>query len=244
MKNHPFIFLFFCFLLFNSCKSQPDKDNNTPILDDRFYLKIVDLEKENLTFYWKDDKNKAFQSFSNLKEKLQKNNDSLVYAMNGGMFLKDYSPQGLYIEKGRILKPLDTVQEAFGNFYLQPNGVFGITKAGKAIISKSNKTKTENLEYATQSGPMLVIDGKLHPAFNKESKNLHIRNAVGILPDGRLVFAISKEKINFYDMATFFKIQGCKNALYLDGFVSRIYDPKNGIEQMDGNFGVLIAITK
>ena len=164
--------------------------------------------------------------------------------MNGGMYLKDHSPQGLYIENGRVIKALDTVQKAFGNFYLQPNGVFGIQKNGVAIIKSSASINLDDLKYATQSGPMLVIDGEIHTAFNDGSKNVHIRNAVGILPDGKLLFALSKEKINFYDLASFFKKQGCKNALYLDGFVSRIYDPKNAVEQMDGSFGVMIGVYK
>lgn len=88
---------------------------------------------------------------------------------------------------------------------------------------------------------MLVIDGKVHPKFTIGSKNVHIRNGVGILPKGYLLFAMSKEKINFYDFATFFKSKGCSNALYLDGFVSRTYLPSKKWEQTDGNFAIIIA---
>jgi uncharacterized protein YigE (DUF2233 family) len=112
------------------------------------------------------------------------------------------------------------------------------------VVARSEDTTIATLNFATPSGPMLVIDGALHPAFQKGSENRHVRNAVGIVPDGRLLFALSKEKINFYDLATFFKDQGCKNALYLDGFVSRVYHPENAVAQMDGNFGIIIGITK
>ena len=88
---------------------------------------------------------------------------------------------------------------------------------------------------------MVLINGEYHPKFRKGSENIHIRNGVGILPNGQLIFAISKERINFYDFATFFKEKGCENALYLDGFVSRLYLPEKGIEQMDGRFGVIVA---
>ncbi|WP_264554492.1 phosphodiester glycosidase family protein [Flavobacterium sp. N1861] len=54
---------------------------------------------------------------------------------------------------------------------------------------------------------------------------------------------MSKKEINFYDFATYFKKLGCKNALYLDGFVSRTYYPEEKWIQTDGNFGVLIGIT-
>jgi len=90
---------------------------------------------------------------------------------------------------------------------------------------------------------MLVIDGDINPAFKQGSNNLNIRNGVGILPDGKIVFAMSKEQISFYDFAGYFKSQGCKNALYLDGFVSQTYLPEKSWIQTDGNFGVIIGVT-
>ena len=84
----------------------------------------------------------------------------------------------------------------------------------------------------------------MHPRFNKGSANVHIRNGVGILPDGNILFAMSKEKVNFYDFASYFRQKGCKNALYLDGFVSRTYLPSKGWRQFEGNFGVIIGETK
>lgn len=91
---------------------------------------------------------------------------------------------------------------------------------------------------------MLVIAIEIHPVFVKGSANLHIRNAIGILPSGRLLFAMSKDRITPYDFAEFFKSNGCQNALYLDSFVSRTYLPKKKWEQLDGDFGVLIGETK
>ncbi|MEJ2497943.1 MAG: phosphodiester glycosidase family protein [Sulfurovaceae bacterium] len=162
--------------------------------------------------------------------------------MNGGMYEQDLSPQGLYIEQGKMFKTVNRTQEAYGNFYMQPIGVFCITKSGKAsVVPTKDFVYKEDINYATQSGPMLVIDGKLHHRFMPDSKNVYIRNGVGILPNGDLLFAISKEKINFYNFATYFKKQGCKDALYLDGFVSRIYLPSKGLMQYDSIFGVIIA---
>ena len=165
--------------------------------------------------------------------------------MNGGMYRKDQSPQGLYIENGHVKSPLDTLQKGYGNFYLQPNGVFYITKENDPVICVTKTFKqTKNIKYATQSGPMLVIDGKLHEKLTKGSKNLNIRNGVGILPNGNLLFAMSKDEINFYDFATYFKEKGCKNALYLDGFVSKTFLPSKNYAQLDGNFGVIIGVVK
>ncbi len=90
---------------------------------------------------------------------------------------------------------------------------------------------------------MLVIDGKIHPSLKEGSSNLNIRNGVGILPDNRVVFVMSKEEVNFYDFANYFRRIGCKDALYLDGFVSRTYLPGKKWIQTDGNFGVIIGVT-
>lgn len=101
-----------------------------------------------------------------------------------------------------------------------------------------------NIKFATQSGPMLVVNGLIHTAFRDGSTNLHIRNGVGILPDNKVIFAMSKKEINFYDFAKYFQSLGCKNALYLDGFVSRTYLPEKEWTQTDGDFGVMIGVTK
>lgn len=202
----------------------------------------VDLNNQELKFFWKNKDNKNYKNFANLKSELQKVNKKLIFAMNGGMYLQDLSPQGLYIENGLLKSTIDTVTSGYGNFYLQPNGIFYITKNHKPFIKTTGKfNPSETIAYATQSGPMLLIDGEIHSKLNEGSPNLHIRNGVGILPNGNLLFAMSKEPINFYDFACYFKNKECKNALYLDGFVSRTYLPAANWKQLDGNFGVIIA---
>jgi len=159
--------------------------------------------------------------------------------------LKTEVHRGLFIEKGKIQKVMDTLKKGYGNFYLQPNGIFYLTKDNDPVICPTMSYKQNtSINYATQSGPMLIIDGKLHPKFTKGSANVHIRNGVGILPNGNVLFAMSKELINFYDFAQFFKQKGCINALYLDGFVSRTYLPSESWEQLDGNFGVIIGVVE
>jgi uncharacterized protein YigE (DUF2233 family) len=210
--------------------------------DDEFLVYKVNLKKQDLKLYWKNEKDQNFGSILNLKLSVEKNNSTLEFAMNAGMYKKDNSPQGLYIEKQKTLSPLDTTRAA-GNFYLKPNGVFYLTtKKTAKICTTENFRNNENIEYATQSGPMLIIDGQIHPDFKKGSANLNIRNGVGILPDGNIVFVLSKKEINFYDFASYFKSLGCKNALYLDGFVSRAYAPSENWIQTDGNFGALFAV--
>jgi uncharacterized protein YigE (DUF2233 family) len=207
-----------------------------------FISYTVDLQKQDLKLYYKDDKGLNFKSLGALKAWLERNNKTLQFAMNAGMYKEDNSPQGLFIENGVQINPLDT-SNGNGNFYLKPNGVFYITKNRKAgIISTDKIVSLDTLQYATQSGPMLIIDGNMHPAFKEGSQNVNIRNGVGILPDNTIIFVLSKNEINFYDFANYFKKLGCKNALYLDGLVSRAYLPSEDWRQLDGNFGVIIGV--
>ena len=90
---------------------------------------------------------------------------------------------------------------------------------------------------------MLLINGHINSIFTKGSANLVVRNGVGVLPGNKIVFAISREKVNFYDFAAYFKDLGCTQALYLDGFVSRMYLPEKQWQQTDGDFGVLVGLT-
>ncbi len=216
---------------------------NQVAIDDKFISYTVDSKSQDIQFYWRDENEISFKSIQNLKTWLEGKNKRLIFAMNGGMFRLDNSPQGLFIQQQKTLVPLDT-SSGNGNFYLKPNGVFYITKDSQAIITETTGfTDNGKITFATQSGPMLVINGEIHSAFKEGSTNLNIRNGVGILPDNKIVFAMSKDQINFYDFAKYFKDLGCKNALYLDGFVSRTYLPEKNWIQTDGDFGVIIGVT-
>ena len=211
--------------------------------DERFVSYIVDLKKEEIKFYWKNEKQENFKSIMNVKNWITQHNKKLVFAMNGGMYKPDNSPQGLYIENKKLIAPLDTTS-GNGNFYLKPNGVFYISDDNSPTICTTTNFKNNGkVKFATQSGPMLLIDGQIHSTFKEGSVNFNIRNGVGILPNNKIIFAMSKNEINFYEFAAYFKKIGCKNALYLDGLVSRTYLPEQNWLQTDGNFGVIIGVT-
>ena len=128
---------------------------------------------------------------------------------------------------------------------MKPNGIFYLLNDYTPGICETEFfDEKQDILYATQSGPLLLLDGEIHPRFMKGSSNIHIRNGVGILPNGNLIFAMSKVKINFYDFASYFRDKGCKNALYLDGFVSRTYLPSENWVQTDGTFGVITGQVK
>jgi uncharacterized protein YigE (DUF2233 family) len=206
---------------------------------------IADPKTQEIQLFWKTDKKEILGSIQNLKTFVEGKKQTLLFAMNGGMYTEDQKPLGLFIQAGKEIKQINTANAENANFYLKPNGIFYLNKDNVAAVCKTEDFKDDGTQkYATQSGPMLLIDGAIHSSFKKSSSNLNIRNGVGILPDGKVLFAISKTEINFYDFAMYFRKQGCKNALYLDGFVSRMYCPEKGIKDLDGNFGVMIAVLK
>lgn len=189
-----------------------------------------------------NESGKRYANFNNLRQQLSTNHDSLRFATNVECTPK-ITIRKAYIENGKTIQTLNT-DTGHGNFYLKPNGVFLLDKTG-AKITETTKYTNHSFPalFATQSGPMLLIDGNIHPAFNEGSKNLHIRNGVGITADGAVIFAISNEAVNFYDFALLFKEQyGCQNALYLDGFVSKCYLPELKRKDTGGNFGVMIGV--
>ncbi len=216
----------------------------TPTEDDRIVYYVINPKKEKIQFFWTDQDGVPYRSIQNLKEYAEKQGKGLKFAMNGGIYLPggDNVPEGLFIENA-ITQTAINLKDGTGNFYMKPNGVFYLSKNGVAEICKSEDfVMSQNIEYATQSGPLLLHNGQMHKDFKEGSSNLHVRNGVGIMPDGSVLFAISNVEINLYDFAMFFKNKGCMNALYLDGVVSRMYLPEKKWEQLDGDFGVIIGV--
>jgi uncharacterized protein YigE (DUF2233 family) len=202
----------------------------------------ADPAKHQIMLHWKNENGQPYSSIGNLL-KAQKDAKVLMVT-NAGMYTPKQAPVGLYIENGAKLIPLNT-NNCDGNFCLKPNGVFYIDKSGPHITATENylkETVNKSVNYATQSGPMLVIDGNLHPAFNATSSSLYIRSGVGIDSTGKTVFVISNQPVNFHTFASLFKdVFGCKNALYLDGAISLMYLP-NIRDDRGGNFGPIISI--
>jgi len=135
----------------------------------------------------------------------------LLFAMNAGMFDRNFNPVGLFVEEGIVVKQLNRSKgKGKGNFYTQPNGFFYIdSKSNPGILLTNEYNKYIPLCYATQSGPMLVIDGKINGVFDKNAQSRYIRNGVGIKKDNTVVFILSGRKVNFYDFADFFLKEGC-----------------------------------
>jgi uncharacterized protein YigE (DUF2233 family) len=166
-------------------------------------------------------------SFGAVNGLLGQTGEALTFAMNAGMYHPDRRPVGLYIEDGVEQTPLVT-SAGPGNFGLLPNGVFCIRADGFAVIeSRAYAANPPACRYATQSGPMLVIDGALHPRFLPDSTSNYIRNGVGVSADGlTAIFAISAAAVNFDTFGRLFRdALNTPNALFLDGSISRLYAP-------------------
>jgi uncharacterized protein YigE (DUF2233 family) len=212
--------------------------------EEKIIFMTVDPKQQVMMMNWKGKDGNKLGSIKELIKYHQQQAKHTLFAMNGGMYTQSQEPQGLYIENFQLLAPIDTGSGG-GNFYLKPNGIFYLTKHNEAHICATEDFKNgAHVKYATQSGPLLVHDGKIHAAFKNGSTNVHIRNGVGILPNKSVIFAISSTPVNLFDFAEFFQSKGCKEALYLDGFVSRMYLPEKDCYQTDGQFGVMISVVK
>jgi uncharacterized protein YigE (DUF2233 family) len=168
------------------------------------------------------------------------------FAMNGGMYGEDGRPIGYYVEGGRRLHKLNRGKGG-GNFHLLPNGVFFGTGNVWAVRSTDEFADevTKRPEFATQSGPMLVINGEMHPKFDQDGDSRNIRNAVGVDDHGRAHFVISEYPLSFGRLARYYRDQiKVKNALFLDGNVSSLWDRPSGRIDQAVPIGPLIVIEK
>lgn len=194
----------------------------------------VDAAQEPALRLWQDGADgKPLRNFANIR-KLLDDGQNLNFAMNAGMFHADYRPVGLLIIDGRELSPLVTAAGG-GNFGMLPNGVFctGGQRPFQVIESRAFADVRPECRLATQSGPMLVIDGDLHPRFLVDSDSRYIRNGVGVSADGQQAwFAISDRPVTFHEFGRLFRDGlGLRDALYFDGSISRLYAP--GVNRAD-----------
>lgn len=186
----------------------------------------VDPAKVDVRLYWKNENNEAYSTFGSLNSAIEQKGKKLLFATNAGIFSEDFSPGGLHVENGKELHALN-LRDGEGNFHMKPNGVFYIEdNRGHVTESVEYTTASRHPQIATQSGPMLVVNGNIHPAFTEGSDNRNIRNGVGVDKKGYIHFAVSNERVNFHDFASLFlEALKCPNALYLDGSISDFYLP-------------------
>lgn len=165
--------------------------------------------------------------------------------MNGGIFEPGGIPSGLLVQDGQELRPVN-MDKGYGNFFLKPNGIFLISTSGAAVIETGEyPVKDMEVRYAVQSGPLLMREGRIHPAFNQKSESRLHRNGVGVDKNGNVVLAISdlnsKKFPNLYEFSELFRSLGCKDALFLDGDISQLRSGEQ-LEERSNQFGSMIGV--
>lgn len=172
--------------------------------------------------------------------------EDIAFAMNGGMYDEDGKPIGYFVENAERLQTLNT-NDGEGNFHMKPNGVF-FGSDGKWEVRTTDDflaNVTERPQFGTQSGPMLVVGGKLHPDLSHDGESRAIRNGVGVDDRGRAHFVISNAPVSFGKLARFFRDElNVKNALYLDGNVSALWNPATERLDTGAPIGPIIVVEK
>ncbi len=221
-----------------ACEAESYDGNNYTVC--RF-----DLRKDHLRLFSLDDKGEPYGAFQALSSALAGKGQSLAFGMNAGMYGDDLKPVGLYVEDGRTERKLNR-RDGPGNFHMKPNGVFFIDgNKGGVMETEAFAASGLHPQFASQSGPMLVVDGQIHPKFSADGTSLQRRNGVGAPDDHTLIFVISETYVNFHSFASLFKDKlGCANALYLDGSISSLYAPELGRNDGFAPLGPMVALVK
>jgi len=203
----------------------------------------VDPARHEISLHWKNAQGQLYRRLESLRSELNDKGKTVLAVMNAGIYDKKFRPLGLHIEGGKVLRPLDRHKGA-GNFYMQPNGVFFIGAKGAAIRRTSHFRLTGDIVLATQSGPLLFDELGLHPAFLKNSRYYHYRNAIGVRKDGHVVFVMSKKPVTFWQLAHFLRDQkNCISGLYLDGSISQLWLKGEGRARQGYGFVGMLAVT-
>ncbi|MFN2100611.1 phosphodiester glycosidase family protein [Altererythrobacter sp. MF3-039] len=170
--------------------------------------------------------------------------ETIAFAVNAGIFDPDGLPIGYFVENRERLEELNR-GEGDGNFFMAPNGVFYGTDGSWRIRTTQDfySNVGDRPQFGTQSGPMLLIGGEMHPDFQDDGPSKAIRNGVGIDDDGKAHFVISEAPVSFGKLARFYRDElKVKNALYLDGNVSSLWDPaKNRLDTGKGVGPILVV---
>lgn len=201
----------------------------------------VDLARYDLALRRADRSGKPFRNLASLAR-----TEPFAFAMNAGMYHEDLSPVGLYVEDGVERAPIN-LGDASGNFFMKPNGVFYVDAAGRAGVMESAAFEASGIapRLATQSGPMLVIGGDIHPRFEENGSSRYIRNGVGADGGGRVVLAISRQPVSLGGFARLFRdALGVKNALFFDGAISALHDGRKYLVGGGYPAGPLLAVRK
>jgi len=205
-----------------------------------------DARQASIRLFLRDASGALYGAFSSLADAVAGQGGRLVFAMNAGMYDDNFAPVGLYVEQGRRLHAANT-QAGAGNFHLKPNGVFwvdgaraGVTETGRFLKSRAQPA------FATQSGPMLLINGRVNPHIHASGVSEKYRNGVGVAEGHIVRFAISNAPVTFHQFAALFRDKlNCPDALFLDGgTASALYAPSLGRHDRFHPMGPMVGVVE
>jgi len=201
--------------------------------EDRFDLVELDLAHDRLELHWQGDGGQVLASIEGLRAWGRAHDRELLFAANAGIYDRDFKPLGLHVEDGVTRRALNTARPrgASGNFSMQPNGVFYVDRAGNAgvMTTQAWQARAPDARIASQSGPMLVVDGEINPAFDSASQSEKIRSGVCAPSPRKVVFAVSETPVTFHRFASLLRDEaGCRDALFLDGTLSQLWTQDTG----------------
>lgn len=208
-----------------------------------YSLCTVDVTREDLRLFLYDEAGMLYGQFGKVDDALETTGQALGFAMNAGMYHDNRAPVGHYVENGQeVMRVIPNAGP--GNFGLLPNGVLCLSSGKAQVIETLRFVETApDCSYATQSGPMLVIDGALHPRFLPDSTSRYIRNGVGTSADGsKAVFVISNNPVTFHQFGSLFRdLLDLPNSLYFDGNISRLFAPELNRDDFGFAMGPIIG---
>lgn len=212
-------------------------------------FRVVRVEPSHVKLAWKDGQGALYRSFDRVQADFARQGKTVRFLMNAGIFEPGGIPSGVHLEAGTMLRPVN-LADGKGNFFLKPNGIVSAASGGTAFVGTLEawgkwKEGQKGIAFAAQSGPLLLIGGKRHPAFKEGSQNKLHRNGVGVDAQGRLVFAITAkgELVNFWDFAGLFLDLDCREALFLDGDISQmVVNPASPIQS--NQFGAIFVVAE
>jgi uncharacterized protein YigE (DUF2233 family) len=238
-----------CGFALAACTGKTEGPCRTVTFESAPYLVCsFDPATDDIRLFLRDEAGAPFGQFDRLANHVASKGGSLIFAMNAGMYHEDRRPVGLYVEEEQ--SEMGLVKNAGpGNFGMLPNGVFWIDEDAAGVtetLTYAERFTDDPPRFATQSGPMLVVDGELHPVLNPEGTSLRRRNGVGVSADGRrVVFVISDSPVNFHTFARFFRDElDVPNALYLDGAVSKVYAPALERNETGLDMGPIVGVVR
>jgi uncharacterized protein YigE (DUF2233 family) len=127
---------------------------------------------------------------------------------------------------------------------MKPNGVFYVDGKSAGVLDTAEFSRRKlKPEFATQSGPMLVINGRLHPRFLANATSKNRRNGVGVAGK-KVIFALAETPVTLHQFARVFRdVLKTPNALYLDGSISRLYAADIHRNDIGFPMGPIVAVS-